>query len=208
MIEERVPAGLSEEVVARKVAEYLKDCHPDGISLEVEPEGVRWERFWWQVRVRPSEEPAKLSNFYRALASVEMALEEREHLKVFLTPGEPKQSPVVASVDTPAPLHDEPKRQSRLTKQAVAEKVEEYLRDCHPGGITLRVDTKHLRKQNRVWKIPVQPDMEPPKLLEYYEALADIEMALVEREHLDVWLVTVDPPQPVDDRLRATEAGH
>src|SRR5260370_284627 len=125
--------------VAEVVNAYLLNCHPSGVTLEVDKSGIHKLRGQWYVPVRPSARPAKLSSHYKAVAGIERALEEREHLKVFLAPGEPKQSPVVDSDHPPAPLHDKPKGRSRLTKQAVAEKVEEYLRDCHPGGVTLRV---------------------------------------------------------------------
>ena len=59
--------------------------------------------------------------------------------------------------------------------------------------MTLEVDPQRIRKQGSEWQVVVHPSEEPSKLLEYYEALADVEMALDEREHLNVWLVTGDP---------------
>jgi len=98
MIEEHEPARLSEAVVARKVAEHLKDCHLVVISLEVDPKHVCWEGFWWKVCVRPSKELPKLSKYYEALACVEAALEEQEHLTVFLAPGQPNRSSVIETL--------------------------------------------------------------------------------------------------------------
>ena len=86
-------AGLSAAVVAEKVSRYLKDCHPGGITLEVAPDGVRWDEFWWRVRVRPSQEPAKLFEYYEALADIEEELEAREQLRVFLSPSDAVMPP-------------------------------------------------------------------------------------------------------------------
>lgn len=78
---------LDKRTVVRKVRLYLKDCHPEGINLEVIEQGVRREDFWWYVPVRPSLEPDKRSAYYEALAEVEGELEEKEKLTVFLAPG-------------------------------------------------------------------------------------------------------------------------
>lgn len=196
MIEEHEPAELSPQVVAQKVAEYLRHCRPDGISLEVDPNSVRWEGSWWRVRIRPSQEPPQLFRFSEALAGIEAALEEREHLKVFLTPDEPQQAPADEGEPPAVQPSPHPGAPPRFTKQAVAEKVAAYLRDCHPGGVTLHVDSRRLYRQDRVWRILVRPDAEPSNLMEYYEALADLEIKLEEREQLKVWLITADPEPP------------
>ncbi len=73
--------------MAQKVAAYLRDCHPDGITLRVDAERIRKEAAWWEVPVRPDVEPARLSEYLAALAGVEQALAEQEQLSVFLTPG-------------------------------------------------------------------------------------------------------------------------
>jgi hypothetical protein len=187
---------MQSKAVADRVESYLRNGHVDGISIEVDPNSVRWEGSWWQVRVRASQDPPQLFRYFEALAGVEAALEERDHLKVFLAPGEPEQPPVHDEELPAGQPFPNPGAQPRLSKKVVAEKVSAYLQDCHPGGVTLRVDPKHLSLQNRVWRVPVKPDAEPPNLMEYYEALADVEIALEEREHLKVWLVTADP-QPL-----------
>jgi hypothetical protein len=192
----------SATVVAEKVAEYLKECHPGGVTLEVDPDGVVKGEFEWRVRVRPSHEPPKPMEYYEALTDIEMELEEREHLNVFLVPSDPKY-PQASETE---PQGDEnrarpnrsaakPKRRLKGTKQVVAQKVAEYLRDCHPGGITLEADAQRIRKEDYWWEVPVRPDVEPWKLSEYYEALAAVEAALEEREHLKVFLA----PSPSRD---------
>ncbi len=193
MIGESDPAELTEQAVAQKVAEYLRDCHPGGVTLEVVPDGVHKGEFVWRVPVRPSEEPTKLFQYYEALADVEIELDEREHLKVFLVPNEPAQPRMVEDKVPCTPPAGKRERRPRFTKQAVAQKVAEYLRDCHPGGITLEVDANRIRKEDHWWEVPVRPDVEPRKLSEYYEALAHVEEELEEREQLNVFLVPSDP---------------
>jgi hypothetical protein len=83
---------LSEQEVAQKVRQYVQDCHPGGITLEVVEPGIRREEHWWQVPLRPSAWPEKMFEFYEALADVEEALEEHEQLKVLLVSGEPAVS--------------------------------------------------------------------------------------------------------------------
>src|SRR5437016_3118895 len=90
MIEE---LEVARQGVARKVADDLEDRRPGGMTLEVDPQRIRKREHEWQVVVRPSEEPPKLSEYYEALADVETALEACEQLKVFLVPGEPKHLP-------------------------------------------------------------------------------------------------------------------
>jgi hypothetical protein len=82
---------------------------------------------------------------------------------------------------------------ARVTARAVAQKVAEYLQDCHPGGVTVEVDPDGIQRRESSWRVRVRPSKEPAKLFEYYEALADVELELEEREHLNVWLVTADP---------------
>src|SRR5947209_16368062 len=82
---------------------------------------------------------------------------------------------------------------TRVTARAVAEKVAEYPKECHPGGVTVEVDPGGVQRRESSWRVRVRPSTEPPKLFEYYEALADVEIELAERDHLNVWLVTADP---------------
>src|ERR1700674_352202 len=90
MIEQSAETELSEHALVRKVEAYLKDVHPGGITLEVDPEVVQRGEFSWRVCVRPSEEPSDLIAYYEALADVEIALDEQEQLNVWLVPGDPK----------------------------------------------------------------------------------------------------------------------
>jgi len=78
-------------------------------------------------------------------------------------------------------------------RRTVSEAVHKYIKDCHPGGITLEVIEQDIHKEEYWWYVPVRLSMEPPKLFEYYEALADVEEALDENEKLTVFLVPIMP---------------
>ena len=203
MIEQGERAESSEQVVAQKVAEYLKDCHPGGVTIEVDPADVHREGSGWRVRVRPSAEPSDRFEYYEALADVAVELQEREHLNVFLVPSDPKHLPAAENNSRnsrrnppSSPAFNRAKRRRGMTSQAVGEKVAEYLRDCHPGGISLEIEPGGIRETDHGWEVPVRPDREPWKLSEYYAALAAVEAALEEREQLQVFLVP--SPSEVD----------
>ena len=75
---------MSEKEIVEIVGRSLKDKHPGGATLEALAQGVRHEQDWWYVPVRPSVEPARRYEYYEALADVEAASEESEHLTVLL----------------------------------------------------------------------------------------------------------------------------
>lgn len=81
---------MSEKEIVEIVGRYLKGKHPGGATLEALAQGVRHEQDWWYVSVRPSVEPARRYEYYEALADVEAALEESEHLTVLLLPADPE----------------------------------------------------------------------------------------------------------------------
>jgi len=81
----------SSQTVAQVVREYIRDRHPGGVTLDVDEQGIRRERHWWHVPIRPSVEPTKRYEYYEALADVEGELEDREQLKVLLVPGDPME---------------------------------------------------------------------------------------------------------------------
>ena len=80
-----------------------------------------------------------------------------------------------------------------LTKQSVAEKVRQYIQNLHPGGVTLEVVEDGIHKVDYWWRVPVRPSAWPAKRYEYYEALADIESDLQEKEHLNILIATGEP---------------
>jgi hypothetical protein len=82
-----------------------------------------------------------------------------------------------------------------MTEEQVIELVREQLRNHHPGGVTVEVVPDQIRRQGEYWYIPVLPSAQPPKMYEYYEALAEVESTLEENEQLQLWLVPVVPEE-------------
>ena len=78
-----------------------------------------------------------------------------------------------------------------MTAHEVAEKVRKYLKDCHPGGITLTVVEDEVYPVDTWWRVTLSPSAEPPHLFELYEALADVETALLENEGINVLFATL-----------------
>jgi len=78
------------EQVMGTVRKYIKDKHPGGATLEVVPQGIRQDREWWYVPIRPNIQPAKRFEYYEALATVEQEVQKFEHLTVLLVPTVPE----------------------------------------------------------------------------------------------------------------------
>lgn len=94
-----------------------------------------------------------------------------------------------------------------MTQDQVAQLVCEQLQNHHPGGTTLEVVPEGIRQQNGSWYIPVRPNVQPPKMYEYYEALAEVESTLEENEQLQIWLMPMLPDEavePVSDSAAAS----
>jgi len=82
---------------------------------------------------------------------------------------------------------------NKPNKRSVAKAVRKYIKDRHPGGATLEVVEQDIRKEEYWWQVPVRPSIEPRKRYEYYEALADVEGEVEEKENLTVFLVPLAP---------------
>ena len=80
-----------------------------------------------------------------------------------------------------------------LTKETVAQKVRERLKDVSVTGITMEVGEENIHKVDNWWRVPIRPSRWPKKMFEFYEVLAEVENDLQEKEHLDVLLFTGDP---------------
>jgi len=77
----------------------------------------------------------------------------------------------------------------RESKQQIVDLVNRYLRDRHPEGLDLLALTDGVRREAEWWYIPVKPSAIPQRSFPYYEALADVEEELEQKEKLDVVLV-------------------
>ena len=78
------------EQVISAVRKYSEDKHPGGATLEVLSQGVRQDREWWYVPVRPDIQPPKRFEYYEALATIEQEVQEFDHLTVLLVPTLPE----------------------------------------------------------------------------------------------------------------------
>ncbi len=79
----------------------------------------------------------------------------------------------------------------RITKQKLLDMVKRYVADQHPDGMTLSVVEAGVHRDKNWWYVPVQPDHEPEKLFQYYEALADLEGKMQDDENLTVLFIPV-----------------
>jgi hypothetical protein len=80
-----------------------------------------------------------------------------------------------------------------MTEEKVVELVHDQLRKHRPGGVRLEIGPGPIRFQNDCWYVPVLPSAQPPKMYEYYEALAEVEATLEEQFDIQVLLVPVVP---------------
>lgn len=80
-----------------------------------------------------------------------------------------------------------------MTKERVVQLVRARLRPHHPGGVDLDVDEGRVHRQNGYWYVPIRPSVEPPRMFEYYEVLAEVEEALEEDDKLQIQLVPSEP---------------
>lgn len=80
-----------------------------------------------------------------------------------------------------------------LSPQEVAARVRPYVTERHIGDIALQVDDTRIHLRNGYWNIPIRPSRWPNPLFPYYEALAEIEDEVQEREGLKVTLASGEP---------------
>lgn len=78
-------------------------------------------------------------------------------------------------------------------QHTVAQAVREHIDNHRINGITLEVVEPDIRREEHWWSVPVRLSAEPPKLSEYFEALADVEGDLEENEQLKVLLLPMMP---------------
>jgi hypothetical protein len=183
---------MNNQKVAELVRHYLKDGHLDGITLEVIEPKIRKSKGWWDVPIQLNMEPPIFYKLHEVLINAEIALKDRENITVFLEPIYPKTDDVAEPEPPPKPR----KHHGRFTKKKVAAIVREYLKDCHPGGVTLEVLDEDIYKSYYEWRVPIRPNVEPPNWMEYGEARAIVACDILEKEGLNVYLVTVDADEP------------
>jgi hypothetical protein len=84
-----------------------------------------------------------------------------------------------------------------MTAEKVVQLVREQIQHHHPGGVTLTVVPEGVYQQNGYWYVPVRPSAQPPKMFEYYEALAEVASTLEENDQLPIWLMPLLPEEEV-----------
>ena len=178
---------MNKQKVAGLVRHYLKDCHPHGMTLEVIEQDIRQGKAWWDVPIHLSMEPPKLYKLSEALVNMTIGLQDNENVTVFLEPifPEPDDS---AEPEPPKPRE----RRGRATKKIVAAVVREYLKECHPGGVTVEIVEENIYKSYYEWRVPIRTDFEPPNSSEFTEAIIDVIMELWDNENLNIWFVPAD----------------
>jgi hypothetical protein len=82
-----------------------------------------------------------------------------------------------------------------MTEERVMELVRTELKKHQPGGVSLDVIEGEAQRRDDFWWVGVRPSAQPPKMYEYYEALAEVEASLEENEHLQVQLVPTLPDE-------------
>lgn len=80
-----------------------------------------------------------------------------------------------------------------LSPHEVAVRVRPYVAARHIGDIALRIDDARIHLRNGYWNIPVHPSRWPYPLFPYYEALAEIEDQVQEKEGLKVTIASGEP---------------
>jgi hypothetical protein len=180
---------MNKQKVAGLVRSYLKDCHPYGMTLEViEPE-IRQEQSWWNVPIRLSIDPPKLYKLFEVLTKAEIELKDNENVTVFLSVVFPESDDSAEPQPPPKPR----KKRGRATKKKVAAVVREYLKGCHPGGVTIEVVEENIYKSYYEWRVPLRTDFEPPNHSEFTEEIIEVETEILENEGWNVYL-TLDEP--------------
>jgi hypothetical protein len=57
------------------------------------------------------------------------------------------------------------------------------------GGVEVHLGGGEIKKRHGWWYVPVRLSAEPTNVLEFVDALVELEMDLSEKHRLDVWLV-------------------
>lgn len=82
---------------------------------------------------------------------------------------------------------------NELSPTEVAARIRPYVLSKRVGDIALSLDDAHISLRNGYWRVPVRPSHEPNPLFPYYEALADIEDEVQEKEGIKVTIASGDP---------------
>jgi hypothetical protein len=180
---------MDKQKVVALIRSYLKDCHPYGLTLEVIEPKIRKEQSWWNVPIQLNIDPPRYSKLYEALTNVSIQMKDNENVTVFLSVVFPESDDSAEPEPPPKPR----KKRGRATKKKVATLVREYLKDCHPGGVTIEVIEENIYKSYYEWRVPLRTNFEPPNHSEFTEEIVEVETEILENEGWNVYL-TLDEP--------------
>jgi len=80
---------------------------------------------------------------------------------------------------------------AQLTQQAVGKKVEQSLAHHQRPGWRVQVLKDDIRLDDAWWYVPVRPDVETQRTIQYYDLLAEVEEELQDEDNLNILLVPV-----------------
>jgi hypothetical protein len=182
---------MNKQKVAERVCYHLEKHPLEGMTLEVVEDEIEKENHWWNVPIYVSPEPPRLYKIHEVLNAVEIGLKHNENITVFTVPVFPEPDDSAEPEPPPKPR----KKHGRFTKKKVAAIVREYLKDCHPGGVTIDVLDEDIYKSYYEWRVPIAPNIEPPNDLQYCEEIAHLKVDILEKEGLNVFLVSIYPDE-------------
>lgn len=79
----------------------------------------------------------------------------------------------------------------KLTRDDVGKKVEQSLAQHQRPGWRVEVVKKGIHQEDDWWYVPVRPDQETQRTIQYYDLLAEVEEELQDEEKLNILLVPV-----------------
>ena len=91
----------------------------------------------------------------------------------------------------------------RQIAQKMAQKVRERLVGVTPGSVTLSVVDADVYRTGEYWRVPVNFNRWPERTFELYEALAEVEDDIQEREHFNILLATGVPLEEDEEAVAA-----
>ncbi len=77
----------------------------------------------------------------------------------------------------------------RLTRQTVGRKVEQSLANHQRPGWRVEVLKEEITREDDWWHVPVRPDQETRRTIQYYDLLAEVESELQDKEDLKIVLI-------------------
>jgi hypothetical protein len=81
-----------------------------------------------------------------------------------------------------------------FSKQQVAKQVQQRLNRLRLD-VRIHVFPEEIRKERTWWYVPVHPSSEPVRRSEYYDALANVEQQLLDKDKINISFIPADPAE-------------